>query len=113
MRARSPDRRDRRAPDNHAPPCAATPRLETRHSLAMHRRLRGCLDRHRNHALTSHMQLKHNVVAVTGGVSSIGKAIATGVISRGAIIALLDLNPSDLESIRAQLESGGARVTTA
>jgi 3-oxoacyl-[acyl-carrier protein] reductase len=58
------------------------------------------------------MQLKDKVVAVTGGGRGIGKAIATAFAARGAHIALLDLNAPDLESTRAELESGGTRVTT-
>jgi 3-oxoacyl-[acyl-carrier protein] reductase len=53
------------------------------------------------------------VVAVTGGGRGIGKSIASAFAARGAHIALLDLNGSDLESTRRELEAAGARVTTA
>ena len=59
------------------------------------------------------MQLQDKVVAITGAGRGIGKSIAAAFAARGARIALLDLNGSDLESTRAELEATGARVTTA
>jgi 3-oxoacyl-[acyl-carrier protein] reductase len=58
------------------------------------------------------MQLQDKVVAVTGGGRGIGKAIAGAFAARGAHIALLDLNVSDLDSTQAELAARGARVTT-
>jgi 3-oxoacyl-[acyl-carrier protein] reductase len=59
------------------------------------------------------MQLQDKVVAVTGGGRGIGRAIAGAFAARGAHIALLDLNPSDLESTQAELAARGVRVMTA
>src|SRR5262245_39883668 len=58
------------------------------------------------------MQLQDKVVAVTGGGRGIGRAIADAFAARGAHIALLDLNPSDLESTPAELTARGARLMT-
>jgi 3-oxoacyl-[acyl-carrier protein] reductase len=58
------------------------------------------------------MQLKDKVVAVTGGARGIGKAIASAFVARGARIAIIDLNPSDLESARAEFAEAGTQVGT-
>jgi 3-oxoacyl-[acyl-carrier protein] reductase len=58
------------------------------------------------------MQLKDKVVAVTGGARGIGKAIASAFVARGARVAIIDLNPSDLEATRAEFAEAGTQVGT-
>ena len=58
------------------------------------------------------MQLKDKVVAVTGGARGIGKAIASAFVARGARVAIIDLNPSDLEATRAEFAETGTQVGT-
>jgi 3-oxoacyl-[acyl-carrier protein] reductase len=58
------------------------------------------------------MHLNDRVVAVTGGGRGIGKAIATAFATRGAHIALIDMNPDDLEKAGADLTALGVRVHT-
>ena len=58
------------------------------------------------------MQLKDKVVAVTGGARGIGKAIASAFVERGARVAIIDLNPSDLEATRAEFAEAGTQVGT-
>jgi 3-oxoacyl-[acyl-carrier protein] reductase len=58
------------------------------------------------------MELRDKVVVVTGGARGIGKAIARAFAERGARIALLDLNPKDLDAAREELAAGGATVQT-
>jgi 3-oxoacyl-[acyl-carrier protein] reductase len=58
------------------------------------------------------MELKDKVVAVTGGGRGIGKAIASAFVARGARVAIIDLNPSDLEATRAEFAEAGIQVGT-
>jgi len=58
------------------------------------------------------VNLTHKVVAITGAGRGIGRAIALHFASRGAQLALIDLNMADLEETRVQCtaQSTPARV---
>jgi 3-oxoacyl-[acyl-carrier protein] reductase len=56
------------------------------------------------------MDIHGKVVVITGGARGIGKAIATSFGERGARLALLDLNVTDLETTREELTARGYEV---
>lgn len=58
------------------------------------------------------MQLQSKTVVITGAGRGIGRALAQRFARSGANIALLDLNPADLEASRALCESHGVAART-
>ncbi|MGC3980909.1 MAG: SDR family oxidoreductase [Steroidobacteraceae bacterium] len=56
------------------------------------------------------MQIKDKVVVITGAGKGIGRAMAQAFAARGAQLALLDLNETDLAQSRSLCESAGVRV---
>ena len=53
------------------------------------------------------MQIKDKVIAITGGGRGIGRATALAYAARGGHVAVLDLNPGDLDETRALAERHG------
>jgi 3-oxoacyl-[acyl-carrier protein] reductase len=58
------------------------------------------------------MQITDKVIAITGGGRGIGRAIALAYAAKGGHVALLDLNPADLEQTRALAEQHGVTART-
>jgi 3-oxoacyl-[acyl-carrier protein] reductase len=56
------------------------------------------------------MQLDGKVVVITGSGRGIGRAMALAFAAKSAHVALLDLNPADLEQTRSQCEALGVRA---
>lgn len=56
--------------------------------------------------------LKGKVVVVTGAGSGIGRALAQDLVSRGAHVALSDINPEGLRATAALLDGASTKVTT-
>lgn len=58
------------------------------------------------------MQLKDKVIAITGGAQGLGKAMAFRLASKGAHIALIDMNAEVLTEAQADIEALGVTVRT-
>ncbi len=60
------------------------------------------------------MDLNGKTVVITGGARGLGRAMASSFGAKGATLALLDLNPADLDAARASLEAEipGVKVVT-
>lgn len=58
------------------------------------------------------MQIKDKVIAITGGGRGIGRAMAVAFADKGGHVALLDLNPADLEETRSLCAAKGVRAST-
>ena len=56
--------------------------------------------------------LEGKVIAITGGASGMGLATAKLLSSRGAILALADLNQAGLDEIATTIRSQGGKVVT-
>lgn len=52
------------------------------------------------------------VVVVTGGGSGIGRCTAHELISLGATVAIVGRDPQKLETVRAEIEAEGGRIST-
>lgn len=53
------------------------------------------------------MKIKGTLALVTGGAGGIGKAVAAGLLRRGARVALWDLDPAALEKVKSELSPSG------
>lgn len=51
------------------------------------------------------MQIKNNVIAITGAAQGLGKTIASRLARLGAQLALLDVDEEKLESVKAELST--------
>jgi 3-oxoacyl-[acyl-carrier protein] reductase len=58
------------------------------------------------------MQLNGKLVAITGSGRGIGRAMAIAFAQKQASLALLDVNPTDLDQTRAECEALGVRART-
>lgn len=58
------------------------------------------------------MQVKDKLVVITGAGKGIGRAMAQAFAARGAHLALLDQNETDLTQTRGLCEAAGVRVTS-
>ena len=56
------------------------------------------------------MQLQSKLVAITGAGKGIGRAMALSFARKGANVALLDMNPADLEETKTQCSALGVRA---
>jgi 3-oxoacyl-[acyl-carrier protein] reductase len=56
------------------------------------------------------MQVQSKTIVITGAGRGIGRALADRFASRGANIALLDVNAADLEITRALCEARGVQA---
>lgn len=57
------------------------------------------------------MNLKNRRIAVTGAARGIGRGIAVSCASRGAAVALFDINASELKGLASEISAGGGRVS--
>ena len=55
--------------------------------------------------------LTDKVVVVTGAASGIGRALASQLAHKGSILALVDINATELEVTRKAITEGGGRAT--
>src|SRR5438105_12628568 len=58
------------------------------------------------------MQIKDKLIALTGGGKGIGRAMAVLFASRGAHLALLDINETELKQTAALCETHGMKIKT-
>jgi len=58
------------------------------------------------------MLIKDKVIAITGGGRGIGRAMALAFADKGGHVALLDLNPADLDETRQLCLAKGVRAST-
>lgn len=56
--------------------------------------------------------LENKVVVITGAASGIGQALARSMAARGAVLALVDINETALDSICAELVLAGGTVSS-